>query len=217
MEALLEPIVASPKMNILLKQLQEISEEEKKRREQFYDDITPEMKAEFINGEVVMASPARLAHTDAGELLLQLLKLYVMKYSFGIVKYEKLLISLTRNDYEPDICFFTAEKAAAFTPDQWKFPAPDFIVEILSPSTEARDRGDKMIDYAAHGVREYWLVDTDRQCVERYRLDGDAYTLVETVTTGTLRSDVITGFAVPLEALFDEDANLNAVVQILTA
>jgi Uma2 family endonuclease len=90
-------------------------------------------------------------------------------------------------------------------------------VEILSASTERMDRGIKMTDYAAHGVREYWLIDTDRQCVERYHLDGDTYTLLETVTTGMLRSDVITGFAVPIEALFDEPANLNAVVQILTA
>jgi Uma2 family endonuclease len=217
MDALLEPIVASPKMNLFLQELTEIASEERKRREQFYDDITPEMKAEFINGEVIVQSPVRKAHNDAGKSLLNLLTNYNLRHRLGWIGHEKILIVLTRNDYEPDICFFTAERAAAFTPGQTRFPAPDFIVEILSPSTEERDRGDKWIDYAAHGVQEYWLVDTNQQCVERYRLDGDTYTLAETVTAGLLRSDVIAGFAVPLVALFDEDANLNAVVQILTA
>ena len=40
-----------------------------------------------------------------------------------------------------------------------KYPAPDFIAEILSPSTDERDRGIKFEDYAAHGVGEYWLLD----------------------------------------------------------
>jgi Uma2 family endonuclease len=217
MDALLEPIVASPKLSLYVSQLEQILEEERKRREQFYNDITPEMKVEFINGEIIVQSPARLEHIDVGALLMNLLINYNLRHRIGYVRPEKLLITLTRNDYEPDISFFTAEKAATFIPGQWKFPAPDFIVEILSASTERMDRGIKMTDYAAHGVREYWLIDTDRQCVERYHLDGDTYTLLETVTTGMLRSDVITGFAVPIEALFDEPANLNAVVQILTA
>jgi Uma2 family endonuclease len=215
METLLEPIVASPKMNLILKELTHIAEEERKRREQFYNDITPEMKAEFINGEVVVQSPARRKHLHAGNKLLRLLSTYVEMHELGEVVHEKALVSLTRNDYEPDICFFEADTAAEFTDDQWQFPAPDFVVEILSASTEAKDRGDKMIDYAAHGVGEYWLVDTDRRAVERYRLEGEAYTLIETVTTGVLRSDVVTGFAIPIEAIFDPIANQNALRQIL--
>ena len=65
-----------------------------------------------------------------------------------------MLVGLTRNDFEPDIVFYGAEKAAALRPDQTTFPPPDLIVEVLSESTEARDRGIKMEDYAAHGVRE---------------------------------------------------------------
>lgn len=87
------------------------------------------------------------------------------------------MVSLTLNDYEPDICYFNAAKAAAFQPDQMRFPAPDFIVEVLSASMEANDRGVKFDDYAAHGVAEYWLIDPDTQTVEQYRLHGDAYEL----------------------------------------
>jgi Uma2 family endonuclease len=39
------------------------------------------------------------------------------------------MVSLTRNDYEPDVCFFGNDKAKNFTPKQAQFPAPDFIVK----------------------------------------------------------------------------------------
>ena len=54
---------------------------------------------------------------------------------------RKTSVTLTRNDYEPDISFFGSEKAKGFTPSQSKFPAPDLIVEVLSDSTEAETAG----------------------------------------------------------------------------
>jgi Uma2 family endonuclease len=63
---------------------------------------------------------------------------------------------------------------------------PDLIVEVLSPSTEAIDRGLKMEIYARFGVAEYWLADADRKVLEIYRLDPEAraYRLVETCRAG---------------------------------
>lgn len=40
---------------------------------------------------------------------------------------------------------------------------PDLIVEVTSPESLARDRGEKYVEYEAAGVREYWLIDPDRQ------------------------------------------------------
>ena len=125
------------------------------------------------------------------------------------------MISLTRNDYEPDLCYFRAERAAEFTAQQRRFPAPDFIVEILSPSTAAVDRGVKFEDYAAHGVEEYWLVDPTQGVMEQYLLQGGEYELVFKADSGLLRS-VVAGFVVPVAALFDETANLAALAAILT-
>lgn len=41
---------------------------------------------------------------------------------------------LPRNDYKPDVCFFSPEKSSAFTPQQWPFPAPEFIAELAAES-----------------------------------------------------------------------------------
>jgi Uma2 family endonuclease len=60
--------------------------------------------------------------------------------------------------------------------------APDLVLEILSPSTTAMDRGLKMETYARYGVGEYWMVDVEREAIEIYRLDqnASAYRLVQT-------------------------------------
>lgn len=215
METLLERLLESPKLSLYVEQMQQILQEERKRREEFYNTITDDVKAEFINGEIVYHSPVKLVHNHAAKLLLKLVDTYVQKHRLGFVGYEKLMISLTRNDYEPDICFFGKEKAAQFAPDQSRFPAPDFIAEVLSDTTDSRDRGVKFIDYAAHGVQEYWLVDTDCRLVEQYLLHGEEYKLSQTITSGMVESAVIRGCAIPLAAIFDETENLKALQQIL--
>ena len=133
----------------------------------------------------------------------------------GYVAHEKLLISLTRNDYEPDVCYFSKKKAATFTPNQMKFPAPDFIAEVLSESTEKNDRGVKFEDYAAHGIGEYWIVDAENELVEQYLLNDDAYALHLKMNSGSLLSKVILGFEIPIRAIFDTNENLSTLRKLL--
>lgn len=87
------------------------------------------------------------------------------------------------------------------------FPAPDFIVEVLSSSTEKLDRGVKFIDYALNGVKEYWLVEADKKVVEQFVLEGESFVLAEKVQHATVRCIVLAGLEIPLEAIFDEEAN----------
>ncbi len=136
-------------------------------------------------------------------------------HGLGLVGFEKLLISLTRNDYEPDVCFFRRETADSFTPIQMRFPAPDFIAEVLSDSTARHDRGIKFDDYAAHGVDEYWIIDPDAEIVEQYLLDGDQYALAVKAGSGVLISRAVAGFEIPVRAIFDPAANLATLRQLL--
>ena len=58
---------------------------------------------------------------------------------------------------------------------------PTVLVEILSSSTEAYDRGDKFSGYRKiHSLREYSLVSQDKPLIERYIRQGDAWVLTET-------------------------------------
>ena len=98
-----------------------------------------------------------------------------------------------------------------------RFPAPDLVVEVLSETTQAIDRGVKFDDYAAHGVAEYWIVDPVTETLEQYRLpeNGDTYELVIKAMTGQVRSVAIPGFEIPVRAIFDPQVNRSALQTIL--
>jgi len=192
-------------------------ESEKQRRAEFYRDMTPEQKTEFIDGEVIMHSPARNAHLDVTANISQLLIGYVRKYQLGEVKVEKCLCVFPRNDYEPAIVFFGKEKSAEFTAETMKFPVPDLAVEVLSESTESRDRGVKFEDFAAHGVGEYWIVDAEENIVEQYLLKDGDYSLKMKASSGEICSTAVEGFTAPVAAFFDASENLAAMQSIFSS
>ncbi len=215
--SLLKQLLMSPRLPFYAKRIDALLADEARRREHFSATLREDEKSEFINGEKIVHSPARFKHNQSVGHLYRLLSAYVMAHDMGWVGVEKILVSLTRNDYEPDICFFDAKTAVGFAPDQMRFPAPDFVAEVLSDSTAAIDRGVKFDDYAAHGVVEYWIVDADAETVEQYRLSGDAYELAIKAQTGELRSVVVAGFVIPVRAIFDAEINQATLRSFLTA
>ncbi|MEZ4227328.1 MAG: Uma2 family endonuclease [Polyangiaceae bacterium] len=66
----------------------------------------------------------------------------------------------------PDVAFFSLP--------------PDWACEVLSPSTEAIDRADKLPIYARERVSHAWLVDPIARTLEVLRLDGDTYRVIGT-------------------------------------
>ncbi len=210
-----QQLLQSPRLRLYADALADFLAAETAQRQQFYSEISEDDKAEFINGQIVMHSPVKLWHNVASIYLASLLNAYVSKHDLGFAGHEKIMIALTRNDYEPDVCFFEKEKADAFTGKQMLFPAPDFIAEVLSPSTEKYDRGIKFDDYAAHGVREYWIIDPDEQTVEQYELVGRAYQLRFKVGDGRIESRVVTGFALPVSALFEQRCYFETLQQLV--
>jgi Uma2 family endonuclease len=189
--------------------------EEQRRRYEFRDWVSDEIKAEFINGEVVLHSPVRRQHLEASAHLYRLLSAYVDLHQLGAHGHEKAMVSLTRNDYEPDICYWSQEKSRTFHAETMLHPAPDFAVEILSRRTARTDRVIKYSDYARHGVKEYWIIDPKKQLVEQYVLatpSDRTYTLQGKYgTDGEVHSISVPGFTVPVSAVFDKEANMAAL------
>ena len=215
MDATIEKLLESPSLILYLRRLEEVLAQERGARERFYEEMIEGDKVEFINGEVIVHSPVKKRHSDCVGRLLTLLRNYVLQKDLGFVGFEKILVQLTRNDYEPDICFFERDKAQSFTGEQMFFPPPDFVAEVLSPSTEGVDRSIKFQDYAAHGVKEYWIVDPDKEVLEQYLLSGTEFELVQKSASGTVKSPVIEGFEVPVKAVFDDNENLRTLRSFL--
>jgi Uma2 family endonuclease len=215
MEPILEQILKSPLLNEYSKIIRQKVETEEQKRIRFYNQITEQEKAEFIEGEIICHSPVKIEHNIAGKLLLILLQTYVSIKKLGFVGYEKILVKLTRNDYEPDLCFFGNEKTKKFTKNQMFFPAPDFVVEILSESTEKRDRGIKFVDYALHGVKEYWIIDPETKLVEQYILHEQKFEFFQKHSSHSIQSFEIEGFSIPINAIFDEHENTKTLLKIM--
>ena len=96
----------SPQLPDHIARLEATFQAEQRRRAQFVEEIDESVKAEFINGEVIIHSPARLAHSEVVLRASILLSCYANRHKLGQVLVEKTLIRCRRNDYEPDINFF---------------------------------------------------------------------------------------------------------------
>jgi Uma2 family endonuclease len=215
MNITVEQTLKMPDVVLFAQRLQSALEAEKRKRRHFYEIVEENKKMEFINGEIIFHSPVRLQHNRSTGLLYKLLETFVSKHQLGFVGIEKIMISLSRNDYEPDVCFFGNEKAKSFEPRQAQFPSPDFVVEVLSDSTDKNDREIKFQDYAAHGVAEYWIVDPEKQIVEQYVLENERYELSVKAKDGEIGSAVLPEFKIQIRAIFDESENLKALTKLL--
>lgn len=211
-------LLEAPDAKLVIERAQAILADEAERRRAFREWLRDDIKAEFINGEVIMHSPVKRRHLDASKYLENLLQNFVLLNDLGVVDSEKALIGLTRNDYEPDICFWRSETADSFQDDQMEHPAPDLIVEILSKSTTGRDRGVKFEDYAAHGVCEYWIIDPVRKSVEQYQLDEATMAFASVAVLfldDTLSALSVPGFHIPVRAIFDKLVNMETLQRFM--
>jgi Uma2 family endonuclease len=215
----LAAVLKDPKAPLVLEQAQALLAEEARRRREFREWVTEEIKAEFIQGEIVLHSPVKRKHRIASELLFRFLSLFSSIKKIGEAAHEKAMVALTRNDYEPDICFWSKEKTAAFDGETMLHPAPDFVVEVLSKRISRHDRHTKFQDYALHGVREYWIIDPTKQVVEQYALlteNDTAYLPYGKFVPGEdITSVAIPGFTIPVVAIFEESANLEAIQALM--
>ena len=80
----------------------------------------------------------------------------------------------------PDIAGWRRERLPELPSSAFLTIAPDWLCEVLSPSTEAIDRGEKLPVYARERVAHVWLADPSIRTLEVFRLDGDTYRLLAT-------------------------------------
>ena len=176
------------------------------RRKFTYADYleTPEgERYELLDGELTMVPAPDIPHQDSSINLSADLKFLVRRTGIGRVLAAPTDVYFTDTDVvQPDLVFVSNERAGIITDANIR-GAPDLVIEILSPSTEERDRVFKRALYARHGVREYWLVDTRRKTIEQLLLDGDDFRLAGVFGAGErLVSPTLGGYALDVSAAF---------------
>lgn len=178
--------------------------------EEFIEWLDEDTHAEWVDGKVIFKMPVSVRHQDKSRYLLKLLGAWIEDHhQLGRVYHPPLQVKLTlpggaQRSREPDIVVILNDRLSQLK-EQYFDGAPNLIVEILSPTTRAIDRGEKFPEYEAAGVPEYWMVDPDREYAEFWQLDETgAYRVAFAGSEGVYRSRELHGFWLRVEWLWKQ-------------
>ena len=151
----------------------------KKQGEYTVDDyyhLPKDKRFELIDGVLYdMSAPSSLHQLIGGFIYAQLFNHIMGKKGACLPMIAPVDVQLDRDDktmVQPDVLIVCNRDIVI---RRCVYDAPDFIVEVLSPSTKNKDRYVKLHKYSSAGVREYWMIDPNLQKVVVYNLqDEDA-------------------------------------------
>ena len=157
------------------------------KREATYQDLfdLPEnTTGEIINGELIVTPrPSRKHVYTASALGSEIGPPFQFGRGGGPGGWIILIepeIKLGENILVPDLAGWKRGRFPASEETNWISVAPDWVCEVLSPSTETIDRGDKVPLYASQGISHAWLMSPATRVLEVLELDGRTYRIVST-------------------------------------
>lgn len=138
-------------------------------------DLPEGKRAELIDGVIYDMTPPSRIHQKLVMELSATLRNYINKKQGGCEVYPApfavFIAADDKNYVEPDINVICDKNKLS---DRGCEGAPDFIIEIVSPSSRKMDYSTKNALYADSGVREYWIVDPARERTTVYYYEEDA-------------------------------------------
>ena len=133
-------------------------------------------RAELIDGQIYMMAPPSRRHQEIiGSLYRKIADYIDMKRGACNVYLAPFAVFLNNNNVnyvEPDISIICDKNKLD---DKGCNGAPDWIIEIVSPSSKRMDYYIKLFKYRTAGVREYWIVDPIREMILVYDFENDDY------------------------------------------
>lgn len=157
---------------------------------------TADRFAEWVDGEVIEFLPAKKQHQLLVGFLYQLLSLFTRLSVGDRVMVAPYAMRIGRSLREPDVLLVSAAQVGLMREAYLEGPA-DLVIEIVSDDSVRRDRDEKYHEYAAAGVREYWIIDPrgGRTRADFFRLLPEGrYELFVTEDDERVDSSVLTGF-----------------------
>jgi Uma2 family endonuclease len=166
----------------------------------------PEAKFwQLIDGELIKMSPAGAEHGEICTRLLSATYVFVSRRRLGRVYDSSTGFRLDPdNCFSADISFVSAGRVASVLPNPEKFVqgAPDFAIEVLSPTDTIRAVERKIELFFRFGTGLMWFVLPRRRVVRLYTSGTDFTTLD---VTGTLRAEpVLPGLSIPVREVFED-------------
>lgn len=155
-------------------------------------------RAELIDGKIYYMAPPNRRHQDIIFSLSRKIADYIEAKNGSckvyLAPFAVFLNEDDRNYVEPDISIICDSNKLN---DKGCVGAPDWVIEIVSPSSRKMDYYNKLFKYRTAGVREYWVVDPDRKIVTVYEFEHDnmeEYSFGEDVPVG-----IYEGFSIKVQ------------------
>jgi Uma2 family endonuclease len=163
-------------------------------------------RAEWVDGEVIVMSPASFDHIWIADFLTATMRIFVEEHDLGGVFSEgttRFSVGERVCRRVPDVLFVAQDRLHLLRKTHLEGP-PDLIVEVVSDDSFTRDWREKYLEYEQAGVREYWVVDPLARRVEAYALGEDRNYARIPESGQTIHSAVLDGFFLRPAWLFQE-------------
>ena len=174
---------------------------------------------EWVNGVLIKMSPVSGKHDGITNYIRNLLDAYFSLRQLGTTRGAPFVMRLdtVNSRREPDLQVILNTNSGTLN-DTYMDGASDICIEVVSPSNEGTDYGDKLREYELGGVREYWLIDPRRQEVRFHRLgDTGLYKSILPVD-GIYSTSLLPDFQLEIEILWHEELpNFYAIAEAVKA
>lgn len=148
-----------------------------------YYALPDERRVELIDGVFYdMSAPSFVHQGIAGEVYFQIAGFIKANKGECVVRMAPVDVRLdcdNRTMVQPDVLILCDRSKIM----RWGIMgAPDFVLEVLSPSTKRKDCMKKLTKYMEAGVREYWMIDPDKRKLIVYQFEAELYPAVYGLT-----------------------------------
>ncbi len=169
---------------------------------------TEDFRCEYVDGVLIVHSPASFSHEDRIAFVGSLLRMFVSKHKLGHVLTSNAVMQIGENCLCPDVSFLSANHADRIKSERVHGPM-DLVIEVLSKTTRSYDLGEKRACYREAQVPEIWLIDRAKGEFHVDWLETPAGGIQRTYQTlllkhGRCQSRVLNGFWIDVEWLWAE-------------
>lgn len=167
-----------------------------------YYNLPEDVRVELIDGQIYYQAAPNRKHQKLVSILHATIYQYIRSKIGSCEVYPVPFAVKLRKDrktiVEPDISVICDKKKLT---DEGCLGAPDWIIEIISPSTSSHDYIRKLQLYSDTGVREYWIVDPEKQQVIVYFLEKDKFNMEVHSFTDTVNVNIYEDFAIDFSSI----------------
>jgi Uma2 family endonuclease len=188
-----------------------VSQPDRTRRPATYEDLVKvpdHLVAEILDGELHVSPRPAPRHADASTGLGGFLRGPFDRGRGGPGGWRILAepeLHLGRDVLVPDLAGWRRSRLPALPAEAYFSVTPDWVCEVVSPSTAAIDRVKKLAIYARELVRHAWMIDPIARTLEVLRLENDRWTIVSTwLGMATVAAEPFEAIGLDLSLLWEE-------------